>query len=525
MHAEERLKIYAPVTLTAELGRLVPAEREILRLLIDAGRSMDRLFWLNAYGEPQPFLISLHDPALQRFAVINYGPWDRLDGDRPFVPGVGSKPPGANFYPADMSREEFEKADLPGKDSPHTVLRRDPQGALEVLPYHVIYRDELEKAAQLLQQAAAIAGDSALGRYLERRAQALVTDEFQASDIAWLDMKDNLIDVVIGPIESYEDQLYGYKTAYQAYVLLKDREWSRRLSRYAQFLPALQRGLPVEEQYKREMPGTASDLNAYDVLYYAGYANAGSKPIAINLPNDEEVQLSKGTRRLQLKNAMRAKFDAILVPIAGELIAAGQQANITFDAFFANIMFHEVAHGLGIKNTINGQGTVRQALREHHSPLEEAKADVLGLYMVTRLFEQGELREGELLDHYVTFLAGFFRSVRFGAASAHGRANMLQFNFLEQQGAFARAADTGRYSVDLTEMKAAIASLAGRILRIQGDGAYVAAGDWLDEQGVTGEVLRADLDRLTGADIAVDVVFEQGNDVLGLTAPPPADES
>jgi len=518
VHAEQRLKIYAPVRLTADLGGLAPTEREILRLLIDASRSMDRLFWLNAYGEPQQFLIALPDPALQRFARINYGPWDRLDGDRPFVPGVGSKPAGANFYPPDMSPEEFETADLPGKDSPYSVLRRDARGMLEVVPYHVIYREELDKAAQLLRQAAALAGESGLGRYLELRAQALVTDEFQASDIAWLDMKDNPIDVVIGPIERYEDQLYGYKTAYQAYVLLKDRDWSERLSRYAQFLPALQQGLPVAQQYKREMPGTDSDLNAYDVLYYAGYANAGSKTIAINLPNDEEVQLSKGTRRLQLKNAMRAKFDAILMPIADQLIATGQRANITFNAFFANVMFHEVAHGLGIKNTINGQGTVREALREHHSPLEEAKADVLGLYMVTRLFEQGELREGELLDHYVTFLAGFFRSVRFGAASAHGRANMLQFNFLEQQGAFTRADDTGRYRVDLPAMQAAIESLAGQILRLQGDGAYDAAGKWLDEQGVIGTTLRADLDRLTTADIPVDVVFEQGIDVLGLTA-------
>ena len=228
-------------------------------------------------------------------------------------------------------------------------------------------------------------------------------------------MKTNTVDVVIGPIETYIDYLFGHKTAAEAYVLLKDKAWSARLARYAALLPGLQRGLPVPEAYKRERPGTDSDLNAYDALYYAGDANAGSKTIAINLPNDEEVQLRKGTRRLQLKNVMRAKFDRILVPIAGELIAEDQRSHIKFDAFFANVMFHEVAHGLGIKRTIDGKGTVRAALKEQASALEEGKADILGLYMVTRLLEQRELTGTTLEDHYVTFLASIFRSIRFGA--------------------------------------------------------------------------------------------------------------
>ncbi|MDX5435945.1 MAG: Zn-dependent hydrolase, partial [Pontibacter sp.] len=329
------------------------------------------------------------------------------------------------------------------------------------------------------------------------------------------DMKNNKIDVVIGPIETYEDKLFGYKAAHEAYVLVKDMEWSKRLAKYAAFLPELQRGLPVPAKYKKETPGTDSDLNAYDVVFYAGDSNAGSKTIAINLPNDEEVQLKKGTRRLQLKNAMRAKFDKIMVPIAEELIVEEQRKNVTFDAFFANTMFHEVAHGLGIKNTVNNKGTVREALKEHASALEEGKADILGLYMITQLQEKGEL-EGDLKDYYTTFLAGIFRSVRFGAASAHGKANMVRFNFFKENGAFERDEQTGKYRVNYEKMREAMNKLSEKILTLQGEGDYAGVGNLLNNQGQVSPQLQADLDKLAKANIPVDIVFEQGVDVLGL---------
>ncbi|MDQ3673838.1 MAG: Zn-dependent hydrolase, partial [Gemmatimonadota bacterium] len=337
---------------------------------------------------------------------------------------------------------------------------------------------------------------------------ALLTDQYQPSDLAWMDMKNNTLDIVIGPIETYEDALYGYKAAHEAFVLVKDKDWSQRLSKYVALLPALQRGIPVPEQYKSETPAGGSDLNAYDVVYVAGDANAGSKTIAINLPNDEEVQLKKGTRRLQLKNAMRAKFDKILVPIANELIVSDQLPNITFDAFFGNVMFHEVAHGLGIKNTINGKGLVRPALKERYSALEEGKADILGLYMIRQLHSQGELGAQNIDDHYVTFLASLFRSIRFGAASSHGRANVVAFNFLEQRGAFTRNA-SGQYRVDMAKMREGADALSQRILTIQGDGDYEGAGRMYDDLGKIGPVLAADLARLGAKAIPVDIVYEQ----------------
>jgi hypothetical protein len=310
--------------------------------------------------------------------------------------------------------------------------------------------------------------------------------------------------------------LYAYRTAYEAYVLLKDQEWSEKLAKFAAFLPELQKGLPVEDKYKAEEPGTDSDLNAYDVLYYAGHSNAGSKTIAINLPNDEEVQLAKGTRRLQLKNAMKAKFDKIMLPIGDVLIAEDQRKHITFPAFFANTMFHEVAHGLGIKKTVTDGANVRQALKETSSPLEEGKADILGLYMITELHKKGELDEGALMDNYVTFLTGIFRSVRFGAASAHGQANMMRFNFFQEEGAFTRDAETGSYRVDFEKMQQAMAKLSRLILTIQGNGDYAQAVQLLETKGVVGAALQSDLDRLADADIPVDVTFIQGKEVLGL---------
>jgi hypothetical protein len=513
--APVRPQIYAPFRLTADLSQLSANERRMLGLFIDAAQIMDGLFWKQAWGDREQLLAGLADPGMRRFAEINYGPWDRLDDNRPFVAGVGAKPLGATFYPPDMTREEFEQAQLPGKDGLYTFITRDAGGKLSLLPYGFRFAGELRRAADLLEEAAALAPDPGLRNYLELRARALTSDDYRASDLAWLDMKDNRIDLVIGPIESYEDRLFGYKASYEAYVLVKDMDWSRRLARYAAMLPELQRGLPVPAAYKAEAAGSDSDLNAYDVVYYAGDCNAGSKTIAINLPNDEEVQLAKGTRRLQLKNAMRAKYEKILVPIADELIAEDQRRHITFDAFFADTMFHEVAHGLGIKNTINGRGTVREALKDLGGALEEGKADVLGLYMITKLHERGELT-GSIEDYYVTFLAGIFRSVRFGAASAHGQANMVRFNYFAGQGAFTRDAANGRYRVDMAKMRAAVDGLSGLILRLQGDGDYAGVARLNAEQGTIGATLRADLDRLAARDIPVDVVFEQGKAVLGL---------
>ncbi|MCW8877238.1 MAG: Zn-dependent hydrolase [Kangiellaceae bacterium] len=511
-----RFDIYKTVKLTADLSHLNSDQKKMIGLLIDASEIMDTLFWKQAYGEKSAFLNNISDPKARKFADINYGPWDRLDGDKPFIKGMEKKPLGANFYPEDMTKEELANSKLNDEKGLYSIIKRNADGGLYAVPYHQEYKTELTKAAELLKQASKLAVDKGFANYLNLRAEALTNDDFQPSDLAWMDMKNNPIDVVIGPIETYEDLLLGYRTAYESYVLIKDMQWSEKLAKFATFLPALQAGLPVENKYKQEKPGTDSDLNAYDVVYYAGHSNAGSKTIAINLPNDEQVQLEKGTRRLQLKNAMKAKFDHILLPIAGELIAPDQRQFITFDAFFANTMFHEVAHGLGIKNTINGNGTVRNSLKETASPLEEGKADILGLYMVSKLYESGDISEGKLMDNYVTFLAGIFRSVRFGASSAHGKANMVRFNFFKELGAFSRSEETGLYRVNFDEMTIAMNELSKLILTIQGNGDYQSAVNLLETKGKISDQLAKDLSRLEQAKIPVDIIFEQGKKELGI---------
>ena len=514
---EVRPEIYADFTLTADLGHLSDEQRQMIALLIDASQIMDDLFWRQSFGDDyEAWLDSIADERTRRFAELNYGPWDALDDDKPFMDGFGPKPLGAQFYPEDMSKEEFEEAYLPGKAGLYSFVRRDPAGDLYLVPFYVEYQDELAEAARILREASKLAKSPDFSNYLKLRAAALISDDFQLSDSYWMDVKDNEIDVVIGPIETYLDRLYGYRAAYESYVLVKDLEWSDRLSRFAGFLPALQEGLPVPDEYKWESPGANADLNAYDVVYYAGHSNAGSKTIAINLPNDEQVQLDKGSRRLQLKNAMQAKYEKILEPIANVLIDESQREHITFNAFFSNTMFHEVAHGLGIKNTINGKGTVANALQDLASSMEEGKADILGLYMITELHKAGELGDVDLRDFYVTFMTGIFRSVRFGAASAHGRANMVRFNFFLDEGAFVRDAETGRYSVDFERMETAIANLSRLLLTLQGDGDYDGAKELTESKGIITPQLQADLDRLTEASIPVDIVFQQGVTELGL---------
>ncbi|MGA4605645.1 dipeptidyl-peptidase 3 family protein [Pseudoalteromonas maricaloris] len=514
--SQDRLDIYTPVTLETDLSHLNDNQKKMLALLIDASVIMDDLFWQQAFGEDKAtFLSKISDEKVRQFADINYGPWDRLNGDQVFLSGFEEKALGAEFYPSDITKDELNNADVKDKTGLYSVIRRDESGKLYSTSYSSAYKSELDKAAELLRQASKLAQDKEFANYLNLRADALVNNSYQASDFAWMDMKNNPIDVVIGPIETYEDQLFGYRAAFESYVLVKDLAWSERLAKFAAFLPELQTGLPVDDKYKQEVPGSDADLNAYDVIYYAGHSNAGSKTIAINLPNDEEVQLQKGTRRLQLKNAMRAKFDKILVPIADQLIVPEQRKHITFDAFFANTMFHEVAHGLGIKNTITGKGTVRQSLQEHASTLEEGKADILGLYMVEQLLKKGEITEGTLEDYYITFMAGIFRSVRFGASSAHGKANMIRFNFFKEEGAFSKNTD-GLYQVNMEKMGAAMEKLSNLILTLQGDGDYQKVDQLIATHGDIKAELQKDLDKLSKANIPVDVTFKQGKQVLGL---------
>jgi len=513
-YVAERLPIYAKVRLTTDIQKLTENERKVLPLLIKAAEIMDELFWKQSYSQRDSLLATIQDEKTKEFILINYGPWDRLNDNKPFVKGIGPKPAGSGFYPANMTKEELENSNVADKKGLYSMVRRTDSGKLLSVPYSIYFKDELLRAANLLREAAELSGPGQLKRYLTFRAEALLTDNYMPSDLAWMDMKNNGLDIIIGPIENYEDGLFNARAAFESYVLVKDKEWTKRLEKYVAMLPELQKGLPVDEAYKKEKPGTSSQLAAFDVVYYAGDGNSGGKTIAVNLPNDEKIQQLKGTRRSQLKNAMRAKFDKIMVPISAELIDKSQQEYIKFDAFFANVMFHEVAHGLGIKSTITGKGYVREALQEQYSWLEEGKADILGLYMVSSLLKNGEL-EGNIKDYYTTFMAGILRSVRFGAGEAHGKANMLCFNFFNSKGAFERTPE-GTYKVNYEKFESAMNELTNKILVLQGNGEKAAVEKVQKEMALIHADLGSDLSRLSKKGIPVDVIFEQGLSVLGL---------
>ncbi len=575
----ERLSGYKKVALKTDTTVLSKAEKKCLVYLIKAAKKADDIFWKQTFTDKETALKGIKNDTVRRFMEINYGPWDRLNDEKPFLQGYGEKPKGVNFYPANFDVNQIDEPMKVRVLSPYTVIKEvvkneKPQQPappkpgqpaempmmmermplkngkeIGVVEYGFAYQKDILELMEYMNKAAdAIENEDKLfAGYLRERGAALMSGEYIMTDVKWLTLKSHL-DIVIGPIENYEDKLLGVKTSYEAYVLVRDMDWGKKLDKFIALLPELQANIPVEAAYKPVLandtgvnkfdehgnimstngeminePGfppmqkpdaSLSQLAVFDAVYYGGDCNSGSKTIAVNLPNDEVLQKYFGTRRSQLKNTMRAKFDEMVKPISQILVDPSQWENIKFDAFFSNVMFHEVAHGLGVKNLVNDQNkTVREALGATYSAIEECKADVLGLYMVTQLHQKGEL-SGKLDDYYVTFVASVFRSVRFGAASAHGKANMITFNTLLNGGCVAPGKKG--YTVNVAAMKVVIEKLAAELLHLQGDGNLKGVQQMLSDRGVIKPALAADLSKLEKAGIPFDIVFDQGIETLGL---------
>lgn len=508
-----KVEEYAQVELKSDLvNNLNDKEKELVKIFFQVGEITDDLFWQQTFGDKSQ-LDTITDNYAKEFAMIHYGAWDRLDNNKPFLAGYGEKPAVCNYYPHDITAEEFDAFEDANKNSWYTVIRRNEDGSLKSVWYHEAYAEEIGRICALLEKAVTLAEDPGLKNYLEKRIEAFKTDDYLESDLAWMDMKDSKIDFVTGPIESYDDKFQETKASYESFILLKDEARSKDLAKFVAMLPALQKELPCAPEYKTFVPGTSSDLNVYDAVYYAGDCNAGSKTIAINLPNDERVHALKGTRRLQLRNSMKAKFDKILMPIGQLIVTPEQQKYLNFDAFFWNVTLHEVAHGLGVKQTINTNESVDAVMGTEKTSWEEAKADILGLFMVTKLIEMGEITNITAEDAIATYIAGILRSVRFGAASSHGKANMMCFNYMEKAGAFSR--DTkGQYVIDFGKAKEAMNGWAALILQTQGDGNVEFATKYRAENGGITPALQADLDKINGAGIPRDITFIQGADIL-----------
>ncbi|MBR4136227.1 MAG: Zn-dependent hydrolase [Bacteroidales bacterium] len=512
---QQKVEEYAYFDLTTDISKLSENDKQLLPIFFEIGQIMDDLFWEQTFGD-KSILDTISDPWVKDYAMINYGAWDRLRGNKPFISGYGEKPITANYYPHDLTKEEFDAYEDENKSSHYTVLVRNEDNSLKTLWYHEMYKEKIDKVCELLDKAIAIADNPSMKKYLTLRKKALQTDDYYKSDLAWMDMKNTKLDFVFGPIENYDDELNSVKTSYEAFVLVKDEEESAKLAKFVKMLPQLQKELPCEPQHKKNyVPGTSSDMNVYDVIFYGGDCNAGGKTIAINLPNDDRIQEEKGSRRFQLRNAMQAKFDKIMKPIGEIVIEPSEQNHITFDAFFWNVTFHEVGHGLGVKQTINDKGSVDEAMKTENSSWEEAKADIIGLYLVCNLIEKGEITNISIEDAITTYIVGLLRSVRFGAKEAHGIANMMCYNYFEENGAFKRTGN-GTYHIDYDKAREAIDSWIALILKTQAEGDFEFAQQFSKKHGTVGSNLQKDLDRINKAGIPRDIRFNQGLNLLGL---------
>lgn len=518
----KKIARFSPTVLTADTSKLSAGDRKALAKIIAAAKLLDPLFLQQVWDGNEPLKEKLEADKTaagkQRlhYFLINDGPWSRLDSNEPFLEGVPhEKPARANYYPEDMSKDEFNswvaglsEADKHKATGFFWLIRRGSDGKLMTVPYSEAYAKFLEPAAKLLNEAATLTTNASLKRYLTTRAAAFASDDYYESDVAWMDL-DAPIDLTIGPYETYEDELFSYKAAFEAYVTLRDEAESAKLARFSQYLQELENNLPMEARYRNPKLGAASPIRVVNEVFGAGEGNSGVQTAAFNLPNDERVVKEKGSKRVMLKNVQQAKFNKTLVPISRVVLAPAQRTSLSFESFFTHILAHELMHGLGPHNITVGseQTTVRKQLKELYSAVEEAKADITGLWALQYLIDKGVVEKSMERSLYTTFLASMFRSVRFGITEAHGKGVAVQFNYLTDEGAIIFNEQSGTFSVDQSKVKDAVRKLTSEILTLQAEGSYDKAKAMLDKYGVIRPNMKTALDRLSNVPVDIEPIF------------------
>jgi len=516
-----KIRRFAPTILTANTTRLSPGDRQALLKIVAAAKYYDPLFLRQIWSGNEALLQKLRADksplGLLRlhYFMINKGPWSQLDGHEPFIEGVPPRPPQANFYPDDMTKDEFnawlntlspeEKERATGY---FYTIRRDAGGKLKAVPYSEEYREFLDPAAKLLREAAALTTNKTLKDFLNKRAAAFASNDYYDSDVAWMDL-DAPIDVTIGPYETYEDELFGYKAAFEAYVTLRDQAESAKLAKFSQYLQEIENNLPIDPKYRNPKLGSASPIRVVNEVFSSGEGNSGVQTAAFNLPNDERVVKEKGSKRIMLKNVQDAKFNKILIPISRVVLDPAQQKALAFEAFFTHILMHELMHGLGPHSiNVGGQATtVRLQLKDQYSAIEEAKADMTGLWALQYLIDKGVIDKSMQVTLYTTNLASMFRSVRFGITEAHGRGVAMQFNYLTDEGAIKFNAQNGTFSVDETKIRDAVRKLTHELMTIEAEGSYEKAKALLDKYAVIRPQMKSALDRLKSVPVDIEPIF------------------
>lgn len=516
-----KIKRFAPVEITADHSKLSDGDRKALAKLFEASKLIDKIYARQVWSGNEALMAKLEADASPEgkerlhYFNINMHPWSNLDHNEPFIGGVPLKPPQANYYPDDMTKEEFDKwvATLPESEKNKAIgyfytIRRDANGKLKTVPYNEEYKELLEPAAQLLREAAELTTDKSLEKYLTTRADAFLSNDYYQSDVAWMEL-DSPIEPTIGPYEVYMDELFNYKAAFESFITLRNDEETKKLAMYSNHLQDIENNLPIEKKYRNPKLGALSPIRVVDEVLVGGEAASGVATAAFNLPNDERVTKEKGSKRVMLKNVQEAKFQNVLIPISRVVVDASQQSLIAFEPFFTHILAHELMHGLGPHTiTVNGkQTTVRQEMKELSSALEEAKADISGLFALQYLIDKGFVSKSMEEAMYVTYLASSFRSVRFGVNEAHGKGIALQFNYLTDEGAFEFNEATGTFNVNFGKMKEATKKLTGEIMTIQAEGSYVQAKALLDTYAVIRPAMKSVLDKLSDIPTDIDPSF------------------
>jgi hypothetical protein len=512
----KKLKAYQQVDIALDLKSLPENQKQVIEYLVAAGKVADQIFW----QQSSPDALKVREQyktqygPIKEYIEINYGPYDRLHAHNRFVgTGPDVKPPGAGFYPEDLSRKEFLDylKENPGKkdffENLYTVISRTGN-RLQAQFYHEVYQKEIHRLSIYLENAVSLSQNISLNTYLLERSQAMQTDQYYLSDLAWMNLNDNLIDIVIGPIENYEDRLFNYKTAYEAAVMIKDIPASEELEVYKRHLNNLEQNLPVEDNYKKTEEGSGNILEIVNIAYFGGDFQAGVKTIAVSLPNDEKVISEKGAKKQLYKNIMEAKFDQILVPIAGFLIDEKQKFLLSKERFISQVLLHEISHTIGPNYVTGKSETVRKSLQEKYSIIEECKADILGIYAVPYFTKVFSLKKEDIVEHYVAYVAGLFRSIRFGVEEAHGLANLIQLNFLTKRKVMRLDSQTGRYSVDFETFHRVVTELARILLKIEAHGDYEEALKFIDLFGQITSENSETIGKLNDIPIDLDLKFD-----------------
>jgi hypothetical protein len=523
----KKIARFAPTDIAADISGLPANERQALTHMIKAAQVMDALFLEQVWAGNEAMLVTLlrddSDAGKQRlhYFLINKGPWSRLDHNEAFIRGAPAKPASANFYPAGATRDEVEKwiQSLPAAEKTRatgffTTIRRAPQGGFVAVPYSTEYQGELEIAAMHLREAAKVTSQPTLKAFLEARAAAFLSNDYYESDVRWMEL-DATIEPTIGPYEVYEDEWFNYKAAFEAFITIKDQAESQKLARFAGSLQDIENNLPIDPKYRNPTLGALAPIAVVNTVFSAGDANRGVQTAAFNLPNDERVIREKGSKRVMLKNNQEAKFSKVLVPISKVALAGSDQGSVAFDAFFTHILMHELMHGLGPHDiSVNGRTTtVRQELKETYSAIEEAKADVSGLWALQFLIDKGQLDQSLQQSMYTTFLASAFRSIRFGINEAHGRGQAIQLNYLLDQGGFKVSPD-GTFAVDAAKIREGVTALTREIMTLQAEGSYDKAKAMIDRLGVIRPETQKVLDRLNDVPVDIEPRFTTAQELL-----------